>query len=134
MVNPATALMRPTFARYYRAPSGWYADDHPWVVRFGHRGNCDAACSCCSAGLVRHAIEDTEGNVWGVDCWRTATGQQRPEVRVKDAVSVLQLVTRRGYRVWANGAAHLLDAIPAGLYAELSKSDQRRVDRRESRR
>ena len=115
----------PTFARYLRAPAKWWADDNPWIVRFGIMGG---VCDHCGAGLRRHAIIDTDGQVWGVDCWRTATGKTRREVSAPvEAPRFLRRSRARGWVVWANGREHAFaDAIPAELLAQLPKRVQDR--------
>lgn len=111
------------FAKYLRSPRGWHADDNAWIVRFGTMG---AVCGCCGTGLRRHAIIDTDGNVWGVDCWRTATGHHRPETRMPAARPRISYVGARGWCVWANGRRHILAVIPPELLAQMSAGCQRR--------
>jgi hypothetical protein len=119
--------MIPTFAEYLRAPVKWWADDNAWIVRFGTMGT---VCSCCNSGLRRHAIIDTDGNVWGVDCWKTATGYARPEARIKRAtIPCISYRGRRGWCVWANGRRHILPEIPPELLAQMSAKDQARYAR-----
>lgn len=116
-------MSAPTFAQYLRAPVKWWADDNPWIVRFGlYGGQCDH----CGAGLRRHAIIDTDGRVWGVDCWKAETGENR-----RDRGTCMPPVFRhrsraRGWVVWANGRDHVFaDRIPAELLAQLPASVHR---------
>lgn len=125
----------PTFARYLRAPSKWWADDHPWCVAFGH-GRAVPVCTCCGSGLTRHAIVDTDGDVWGMDCFATATGTPRRKPAKAPEQPRLLAITRRGYRVHASGQTVTLDraqGLPAELRAQLSTGDRKRAERRMQR-
>lgn len=62
----------PTLARRLRKPS-FDVVDHPWRELFG---SDHATCDHCGAAIGRCVI-DTEGDVWGFDCFARATGNPR---------------------------------------------------------
>lgn len=89
----------PVFKAAARWSKTYLSPVHPWTRMFGDR-DAEVFCACCGA-LINRVVVDAEDRPWGVDCWRTVTGQ-RVETP-KQVFTMLMRIIRPGGSVFADG-------------------------------
>lgn len=126
--------MLPAPVRGYRYPERFFTNDHPWYVRWGIGY---PTCCCCGAALTRRCIEDSDGQIWGVDCLNSALGRSMAKmIPARHAGPTLSTISRSGVRFLIDGGVLVLPVgteAPDGLIEALAPGDRKRWERYASR-